>query len=67
MNASGYHNFQLTKNIYHDHRKRLHNEPQFMDEFISLVSGICTFVDIWTEEETTPPTYRLYGRKVPGK
>jgi hypothetical protein len=45
-----------------------HEEPDLIDELVRLlVSENFTFIDNWNDEQITPSTYRLYGRRVPAK
>ena len=67
VQASVYQPFQRMKQISHFcHEKHKHNHA-LIEQFVTLVSKHCTFVDSWTLEETMSSNYQMHGRKVPDK
>ena len=67
IRASGDAAFQRIQELARFNYSKFEEEPDLIDEFVRLVSENFTFVDNWNDEQITPSTYRLYGRRVPAK
>eukprot|EP00957_Ditylum_brightwellii_P089253 6796714-Ditylum_brightwellii.AAC.1 len=59
-------NKRIQQICQHNH-SILSQNPQLIEEFLTLVSENCAFVENWNDEAITPSTYRLYGKRVPAK
>ena len=57
--------YQRIQYICRLHHRKLVEEPELIEEFISLCSECLTFVDSWSDPKITPSTMRLYSKKVP--
>jgi hypothetical protein len=68
IRASGDAAFQKIQELARFNYIIFEEEPDLIDEFVRLlVSENFTFIDNWNDEQITPSTYRLYGRRVPAK
>lgn len=61
--------FQRIQELARFNYIKFEEEPDLIDEFVRLllVSENFTFIDNWNDEQITPSTYRLYGRRIPAK
>ena len=57
--------YQRLQYICRLHHRKLAEEPELIEEFISLCSQCLTFVESWSDPKITPSTMRLYSKKVP--
>ena len=67
MRASNDPNFQRIQELVRFPQKRLQENPELIDDFITLCSDHLTFVEDWNDHQITPSTMRLYSKKIPAK
>ena len=67
VRASGDILFKRIQEIARYNYRKFAEEPELIEEFISLCSEHLTFVDNWDHVKITTATMRLYSKKVPAR
>ena len=63
VRASNDPNFRRIQELVRFSQKRLQENPELIDDFITLCSDHLTFVEDWNDHQITPSTMRLYSKK----
>ena len=67
VRASGDKYLQRIQQIARMNPRKYDSNPELIQEFKTLLSTTCTFVDRWNDPVISPTTYRLYGKKQPAR